>query len=315
MRKTTILELAISLLCLSSCTKQPVADTTAPAVSVAPAADVALLAEWTGPHGGVPAFDRMELGQLEPATKAAMDQHLAELDAIAADPAPPTFENTIVAMERSGRAYQRVETYYGIWSSNLSTPEFREIDERLAPLDSEYRSKIVQNTALFARVKAVHDSPQLASRSPAEQRLVKLVYDRFARRGATLTGADKERYAAIERRLAELHTAFGNNVLADEEGTVHVLEEAQLAGLPASLRAAAAAEAEARGMPGKYVITNTRSSMDPFLTYAEDRGLREKVWRAYYDRGDNGDEHDNNAIITEILQLRDERVGLLGYDD
>ncbi|MCA9658876.1 MAG: M3 family metallopeptidase, partial [Myxococcales bacterium] len=113
----------------------------------------------------------------------------------------------------------------------------------------------------------------------------------------------------------ELHTAFGNNVLADEEGYVLYLKEDQLGGLPESFKAAAAAEAESRGHAGEYAITNTRSSMDPFLTYADDRGLREKVWRTYYNRGDNGDEHDNNAIIAEILKLRDERIALLGYDN
>ncbi|MCH9686368.1 MAG: M3 family metallopeptidase [Deltaproteobacteria bacterium] len=277
--------------------------------------DNVLLAPWTGPHGGVPAFEAMELAALEPAMKEAMRLHLAELDTIAANPEPPTFDNTIVAMERAGAVIRRVETYYGIWSSNMSTPEFREVEGRLAPAESEYRSAITQNEALFARVKAVKDDPKTAQRSPAEQRLVSLIYDRFARRGAMLEGAAKDRYAEIQRRLAELHTAFGNNVLADEEGYVSWLTEDQLSGLPDSFKAAAASLAESRGQPGKYAITNTRSSMDPFLTYSDERGLREQVWRNYYGRGDNGDAHDNNAIIAEILVLRDERVALLGYDN
>ncbi|MEM6989551.1 MAG: M3 family metallopeptidase [Myxococcota bacterium] len=274
-----------------------------------------LLAEWTGPYGGVPAFDTMDLGQLEAAMVKGIELHLAELDEIANNAEPATFENTIVAMEQAGAVIRRVESYYGLWSSNLSSDEFREIDGRLAPMVSDYESKVIQNAALFARVKAVHDSPDTAKRPPSEQRLVKLRYERFARKGASLSGADKERYAAIERRLAELHTAFGNNVLADEEGYVLYLEEAQLGGLPDSLKAAAAAAAKERGQEGKYAITNTRSSMDPFLTYSTERELREKVWRTYYNRGDNGDDHDNNKIIAEILQLRDERVALLGYDN
>ncbi|MEX1369401.1 MAG: M3 family peptidase, partial [Nannocystaceae bacterium] len=211
---------AITLLSLGSCTKTTEGETNPPSQAVS---DNALLAEWTGPYGGVPAFDRMDLALLEPAMVEGMQLHLAELDAIAADPKPPTFDNTIVAMERAGEAFRRVEVYQGIWSSNLSTPEFRQVQERLAQLESEYRSKIVQNEALFARVEAVYESPELTSRSPAEQRLVKLSYDRFARRGATLRGEAKTRYAAIEARLAELQTMFGNNVLADEEGIVHIL--------------------------------------------------------------------------------------------
>lgn len=296
----------------ASCTHAPAQPTATP---VAEQSDNILLAEWKGPHGGVPAFDRMELSALEPAMTQAMQMHLAELEAIASDPAPPTFENTILAMEAAGKAIRRVGTYYGIWSSNLSSPEFREIDAELAPKISEYESKITQNEKLFARVRAVYESQDLKSHSAAEQRLVQLIYDRFARQGATLDGPSKKRYAEIERRLARLHTTFGNNVLADEEGYVLFLSEDELGGLPESFKAAAAAAATERGHDGEFAITNTRSSMDPFLTYSDERRLREKVWRSYYSRGDNGDEHDNNAIIAEILGLRDERVALLGYDD
>lgn len=273
-----------------------------------------LLAEWTGPYGGVPAFDRMDLAQLEPAMLQAIALHLAEIDAIATNPDPPTFENTIVALERAGAAMDRLETYNGIWNSNLSTPEYREIEARLAPIESEYRSTITQNRALFRRIEAVHRDPATAARTPAEQRLVQLVYDRQARQGATLEGPAAARYAAIQSRLAELHNTFGNNVLADEERHVLYLEAAELGGLPESYKAGAAAAAATRGQAGKYAVTNTRSSVEPFLTYSTERSLREKVWRSYYDRGDNGDEFDNDAVIAEILRLRDERVGLLGYD-
>jgi len=274
-----------------------------------------LLAEWTGPYGGVPAFDRMDTADLEPALRAGMDRNLAEIEAIAADPAPPTFANTIAAMEGAGRDLGRVMTYWGLWSSNLSSPEFREIQTRMVPELSEFSSKITQNAALFARVRAVHDGPEVAGLSPSEQRLVQLVYDGFARNGATLEGAAKERYTAIDQRLAELYTSFGNNVLADEEGYVTYLTADQLGGLPASFVQAAAAAAAERGHEGEWAVTNTRSSMDPYLTYSDERDLRERVWRTYYARGDNGDEHDNNAVIAEILKLRDERVGLLGYDN
>lgn len=315
-----VLALSFFLAPAAACTKVPDGAAPAPAAAaVVPDGPVVddnpLLAEWTGPHGGVPAFDRMDLAALEPAMDRAMELHLAELDAIAGNPAPPTFENTIVAMQRAGDVMDRVDTYYGIWSSNLSTPEFREVDARIAPKQSVYASKITQNERLFARIRAVASSKELAGRSAEDRRLVKLVYERFEREGANLGGEAKARYAEIQRRLAELHTTFGNNVLADEEGYVLFLEESQLGGLPDSVRAAAAAAAKSRGKPGKYAITNTRSSMDPFLTYSDDRALREKVWRTYYSRGDNGDAHDNNAIIAEILALRDERVALLGYEN
>ena len=273
-----------------------------------------LLAEWTGPYGGVPAFGAMALEDLEPALEAGMAAHLAEIDAIAQNPVAPTFENTIVAMERAGKPIERAFTYYGIWSSNLSSPEFREIQARMAPRLSDYGTQITQNAALFDRVRAVYDARETLGLRPDQLRLVELTYDGFARNGATLDAEAKARYAAIDQRLSELYTAFGNHVLADEEGYVTYLTADQLSGLPASVVAAAAAAAESRGRAGEYAITNTRSSMDPFLTYSDERDLRETVWRTYYSRGDNGDENDNNALITEILALRDERVGLLGYE-
>ena len=277
--------------------------------------DNPLLAEWTGPYGGVPAFDAMDLEDLPEALELGMAMELEEIEAIAGNPEPATFENTIVALERAGEALGRVFTYYGIWSSNRSSPEFRAIQREFAPKLSEHGTRITQNDALFRRIEAVYEGEEMDDLRPDQQRVVQLIYDGFARNGATLTGEAKVRYAAINERLAELHTAFANNVLADEEGYVTYLTEDQLGGLPASFVRAAAAAAEERGRPGEYAVTNTRSSMDPFLTFSDERVLREKVWRTYYSRGDNGDEHDNNAIITEILELRDERVGLLGYDN
>jgi peptidyl-dipeptidase Dcp len=270
-----------------------------------------LLAPWTGPYGGVPAFDKMDLAAIKPALEAGMAKSLEELDAIASNPAPPTFENTIAAMERSGRDLDRVSAYWGIWGDNLSTPEFRVIEEEMAPRLAAYRTKITQNAALYARVKAVHEGKE--SLRPDQRRLVWLIHNNFTRDGATLQGEAKQRYAAINQRLAELYTRFGNNVLADEEGYVTYLEKNQLGGLPESFVRAAAAAAAERGKPGSWAVTNTRSSMDPFLTYSTERGLREKVWRNYYARGDNGDERDNNDLIAEILRLRHERVRLLGY--
>nr|WP_239421341.1 M3 family metallopeptidase [Saliniradius amylolyticus] len=275
----------------------------------------ALLAEWQGPYGGVPAFDKMELSLLKPALEKGMDEHLAELEVIANQSAEPTFENTIVPYEKAGEAIGRVFTYYVIWSANLSSPEFREIQREMAPKLAEYQSRIRQNEALFKRIEAVFNSDRFKQLQPDQQRLVTLIYDGFARNGATLEGDAKTRYAEINKQLSELHTQFANNVLADEESYVLYLSEDQLSGLPESVVNAAAQAAAERDNEGKYAITNTRSSMDPFLTYSDERELRKKVWNDYYSRGDNADENDNNAIIAEILKLRDERVELLGYEN
>jgi len=197
------------------------------APSQAPASTNVLLAEWTGPYGGVPAFDKMNLADLKPALQQAMDAHLAEIDAIAGNPEPANFDNTIVAMEKAGRTLGRVFTYYGIWVSVLSTPEVREVQQEMAPILADHFSKVTQNDKLFARVKSVYESEALKSMPPAEQRLVWLTYDGFASQGATLQGEAKERYAAINQRLAELSTSFSNNVLADEEGYVTYLDKDQ----------------------------------------------------------------------------------------
>jgi peptidyl-dipeptidase Dcp len=304
--------LLVAAVCMTACVSPVPRDTAAAAA--AETVESPLLAPWSGPYGGVPAFDRMSLADLTPALRAGMALQLGEIAAIAADPEPPSFENTIVAMERAGRDLSRVFAYWGIWGSNLSSPEFREIQGEMAPELSEFSSKITQNSELFARVQAVYDGPEMSRLRPDQKRLVWLTYNSFARNGATLEGAAKERYAEINKRLAELHTKFGNNVLADEEGYVLYLRRDQLGGLSEAYAQAAASAAAERGHAGEYAIRNTRSSMDPFLTFATDRTLREQVWRTYYSRGDNKGEHDNNAIIAEILQLRHERVRLLGYD-
>ena len=275
--------------------------------------DNVLLADWSGPYGGTPAFDKMDLAALQPAFEQAMADHLAQIDEIANNQDAPTFENTIVAMERVGRPLGRLFSYYGIWSGNVSTPEFREIQGELAPKISEFNTKITQNEALFTRVRTVYEGEEMAALRPDQQRLTLLAYEGFARNGATLEGADKDRYAAINKRLAGLHTTYANNVLADEEGYVLYISDDQLSGLPDSFVQAAAVAATERDHDGQYAVTNTRSSMDPFLTYSDERELREKVWRTYYSRGDNGDDKDNNALIAEILNLRHERVKLLGY--
>jgi len=270
---------------------------------------------FTGPYGGVPAFDKMDIALLEPAIAKGMADAQAEIDAITANPDAPTFENTVAAMEDTSRELDRALTYYYLWSSNLSSPEFREIESRAEPEISAFYTAINQNQDLFKRFAAVRNGPEFDTLTPVQQRLTDFYYQQFTRNGGTLTGASAERFAAINKELAGLYSEFSANLLADEEGWVTFLTPDQTGGLPASYLSSAAAAAEALGKPGMYAVRNTRSSMDPFLTYSTERGLREQVWRNYYNRGDNGDAHDNNAIIAKILKLRDERVGLLGYDN
>ncbi|SFC33927.1 peptidyl-dipeptidase Dcp Metallo peptidase. MEROPS family M03A [Zunongwangia mangrovi] len=274
-----------------------------------------IIAEWTGPYQGVPAFDKMKVEMLKPAILEGMQQHLEEIDSIANNPEAATFENTIIPFEKSGEALDRAFTYYGIFSSNLSSPEFREIQRELSPKISEYSSKISQNEKLFQRIKSVYEQSQETPLDSAEQRTIDLIYKDFEMGGANLSEEDKKRYAEINKELSELYTQFSNNVLADEEGYVTYIDSTQLSGLPESFIKSAASAAEERDHKGEFAITNTRSSMDPFLTYSDERELREKVWRTYYSRGNNGDEFDNNQVIKEILKLRDERVALLGYDN
>ena len=233
-------------------------------VAAADAGDAAgnlLLSEYDGPYGGVPHFDEVNLAGLKPALEAGMSRQLAEIDAIIANTDAPTFANTIVALEKAGDDLGRVFTYWGIWSSNNSSPEFRAIQGEMAPKLSEFFTTITQNEALFARVKSVYESDEKKTLTNEEQRLVWLTYDQFASNGATLDGDAKARYGAINKRLAELHTKFANNVLADEENYVTYISADQLSGLPQSFVDAASAAANERDRDGEYAILNTRSSI------------------------------------------------------
>ncbi|HEX8298977.1 MAG TPA: M3 family metallopeptidase [Rubricoccaceae bacterium] len=297
-------------------TVSDVTPTTAPpaaASTSAPAANV-LAAEWTGPYGGVPPFDRVRIADFEPAVRAAMAEHLAEIDAIASNPAAPTFANTLEAMERAGRTLDRVSTVYSVWGSNYSTPEFQAVEAVVDPLFAAHADRITQNAALFARIEAVHAARETSGLTAEQQRLVSERHTDFVRAGARLDDAAKTRLSAINQELSGLYTAFSQDVLADETDLALVLEtQADLAGLSEGQVAAFAAEAARRGMPGRWVVANTRSSIDPFLEASTRRDLRERAWRLFASRGDTGNDHDTNASITRILALRAERANLLGY--
>ncbi|HYE58459.1 MAG TPA: hypothetical protein VD948_08120, partial [Rhodothermales bacterium] len=294
MRTLLMLGASALLMGASGCTTSRDVTPTPASASTTTTSPNPLLAEWTGPYGGVPPFDRVRVEHFAPALEAAMVENLAEVERIAQNPDAPTFENTIEALERTGRTLDRVQTVYGIWGSNLSTPDFQVIEQEMEPKLAAFYDRITQNEPLFRRIEAVYNSPAKASWTPEQQRLAWLYHTNFVRSGARLGAAQKARLSEINQQLAGLYTRFGQNLLADETEQFIVLKsEEELAGLPQSVRDAAAAAAAAKKMPGAWVITNTRSSIDPFLTYSDRRDLREKAWRMFVNRGDNGDKNDN----------------------
>jgi peptidyl-dipeptidase Dcp len=272
-----------------------------------------LLAPWTGPYGGVPPFDKVKVADFAPAIEAGMAEELAQIDAIAGNPAPPTFENTIGAMEKTGEAGNRAGTIYAVWSGTLSSQELRGVERALQPKIAAHGDRILQNAALFKRVDAVYQARETSGLTAEQKRLTFIRWSSFVRNGAKLSPEAKARVAAINTELASAFTTFNQNLLHDENEYDLFLSADDLAGVPADVRAAMAADAKAKGRAGAFVIVNTRSSVDPFLTYAERRDLREKVWKTFYNRGDNGDAYDNNAVIRKILKLRAERAKLYGY--
>ena len=284
-----------------------------PAFAADSAADP-MLDPWTGAHGGFPPFDRIAPDLIKPALMKGMELNRAEIEAIAASPEAPTFENTLAAMEDAGRAMDRASSIFNIYTSVLNDKQMQAIDAEMSPVLSAFYDDITQNEALFARIKAVYEGRESAGLTAEQQRLAETVYKNFVRRGAALNATDKARMKAINQTLAGLYTKFGQNVLADEEEDALVLEsEADLAGLSPSLIEGYRTSAEGRGMAGKWAVANTRSSMEPFLTYSTRRDLREKGWRMWTRRGDKGGATDNKQVIRDILKLRAERAKLLGF--
>jgi len=273
-----------------------------------------LLAEWAGPYGGVPPFDKVQVSLFKPALEAAMSENLAEIVKVARQTSAPTFDNTIVALEQAGHSFDRVTTIYGIWSSTMSSPDFQTVQREMAPRLAAFNDQITQNEPLFKRIETIYNSPEKKKLTAEQQRLAWLYYTNFVRAGAKLDTKAKARLTEINQQLASLFTKFGNNVLFEEDNQFVTLKsEDELKGLPQSVRDAESSSAVVKKQPGTWVIMNTRSSVEPFLTYSDRRDLREKVWRMFIMRGDNGGEHDNNAAISQILQLRAERASLLGY--
>ena len=274
-----------------------------------------LLAKWDGANNGTPPFDKVKVADFKPAILLAMAEDSTEVAAITANKDAATFENTVAAMERTGRTLSRVRAIYDIWSSNMNSPEFEAVETEMEPLFAAFYDKISQNLALFQRIETVYNSPAKAKLTAEQQRLTWRYYMNFVLAGAKLDTKTKARVSEINQSLAGKFAKFSQNLLADEsERYVALATEKDLGGLSQGQKDAAAGAATGKKVNGVVgVISNTRSSVDPFLTYSDNRELREKVWRMFINRGDNGDKHDNNAGIAEILQLRAERAKLLGY--
>jgi peptidyl-dipeptidase Dcp len=273
-----------------------------------------LLAPWNGPNGGVPPFDQIKLADFEPAANQAIALNLQAVDAIANNPAKPTFANTIQAMEDSDAPLRRFYTFYGIWSGSLSSPDFQKIEGKLAQQLSEAQDRINHNAKLFARIDALYTSPDKAKLTPEQQRLIWLYWTGMKQEGAKLSPADQATLTGYNSKLAELYTKFAQNELADEESDALILTKDQLGGLPQAQADGYAQDAQAHKLPaGQYRVANTRSAVEPFLIYSSDRALREKAFRMWTSRGDKGGATDNNATVTEILLTRAKKAKLLGY--
>lgn len=273
-----------------------------------------LLQPWTGDHGGFPRFDGLDASTLEAALHEGMALARAEIRAIAESAEPPTFINTIASLEDSGRAFGRAGALFGIYRSTMSDKAMQALEEKMAPLLAAFSDEVVQNPELFARIRAVHAARETSNLDADQRRLVEVVYQRYARNGAAVSEEQKPRLAEINARLAALYTRFGLNMLHDEESQLLVIDSEQdLAGLPDSVVAGARDAAASKQLAGKWVISNTRSSMEPFLTFSTRRELRQKGFQMWVSRGEHEGPNDNRPVITEILKLREEKANILGF--
>ncbi|MBB5049245.1 peptidyl-dipeptidase Dcp [Rhodopseudomonas rhenobacensis] len=274
--------------------------------------DNPLLQGWTTPFE-TPPFQEIAPEHFLPAFEQAFADHAAEIAAITNDPSAPDFANTITALERSGRLLNRVAAVFYDLVSADSNPALLEIDTEVSQRMARHWNPIMMNAALFGRIALLYGLRAKLALSGEEKRLLERTYTRFHRSGAGLDDKAKARMAEINERLAELGTAFSHHLLGDEQDWTLQLGDNDVDGLSDSFVAAAKAAATERGLPGKAVVTLSRSSVEPFLKSSARRDLREKVFKAFTARGNNGNANDNNAVISEILRLREETAKLLGF--
>ncbi|SFS35968.1 peptidyl-dipeptidase Dcp [Brevundimonas viscosa] len=271
-----------------------------------------LLQPWTGPYQGVPPWDKVTAPKLREAILEGIELQRAEIAAIANQADDPTFANTLVPYQMAGEPLDRASSIFGVMTQNIGSDDYQAVDTEVSPLLSAAGDEIIFNEALFARIRAVADNAGRMGLTPEQTRYAERTRDAFVRNGAALDAAGKAELGRINTALSNAFTSFSQKVVNDEKTWTVIPTEAGMAGMPESNKAAAAAAARARNLDG-WVIVNTRSSVDPFLTFADDRDLREQVWRKFVNRGDNGDANDTNAIIAEIVKLRAERAKLLGF--
>jgi peptidyl-dipeptidase Dcp len=280
--------------------------------ATAEAAANPLLIPWQTPFE-TPPFSEIAPEHFIPAFEQAFVDHAGEITAITHDPSVPDFANTITALERSGKLLAKVSAVFYDLVSAHSNPAILAIDKEVSLRMARHWSPIMMNAVLFGRIAMLHDNRADLKLSPEQMRLLERTYIRFHRAGAGLSEEAKKRMAEINERLAHLGTEFSHHLLGDEQDWFMELAGADRAGLSDSFVASAEAAASERGMPGKAIVTLSRSSVEPFLKSSHRRDLREKVFKAFAARGDNGNANDNNAIIVETLSLREESARLLGF--
>ncbi len=272
-----------------------------------------LLAPWSGPHQ-TPPFARIKPEQFSPAFTQGMAKHLVEVDAIASNAARPTFRNTILELETSGRLLDRIAAVFWNLTGADSNDELQAVEREIAPKLAEHSNLITSNAALFARIDGLFQRRAQLKLEPEELRLLERKHLAFVRAGAALAPAAKVRIGEIKQRLAALTTTFSQNVLADEKAfELPLATEQDRAGLPDFTIAAAAQAAREHGSKASHIVTMNRSLIEPFLTFSTRRDLREQASKAWQQRGEKLGPTDNRALINEILALRHERAKLLGY--
>jgi len=274
-------------------------------------ADV-LLRPWTGNFGGVPPWDKLDVKLVGKAYETGLALMLAEIEVIAENPEPATFENTFVPLEDAGRHQDRIELLFAVMSGNLSNDEVQAVDKEWSPKTAAAYDKATFNSKLFARVSEVYAKRESSHLNHDQKRVVKLRYERSVRAGAKLSEVEKAKVGKINEELAGLFADFSKKVLADENSWIVIAKPGELGGLSDGLKKTYKAAADERKLTG-WAVVNTRSSVDPFLANSSNRALREKVWKAFKNRGDNSGENDTNALIAKIVKLRADRAKLLGY--
>ena len=297
--------LAVVLGACSSSKKSDVAETT----------PNPFFTEYTTPFG-VPPFDKIEVAHYKPAFLKGMEEHKKEIDTIVNNTEEPTFENTIVALDQSGELLNKVLYAFSGQSSVNTTDEIQELEQELYPLFSAHSDDISLNPALFARVKAVYDNQASLGLDKEQKKLLEETYKGFVRGGANLDADNQAKLRELNEKISVLELTFGQNMLKETNAFKLVIDKKEdLAGLPESLVAAAAETAAADSMEGKWVFTLHNPSVMPFLQYADNRALREKIFKAYINRGNNGNENDNKEVVKQLVAARLDKAKLLGYED